>query len=233
MCASPASALPPTVPTARTSATERTYAAIKRAILVGDLPGGDELGEVVLAERFGCSRTPVREALLRLQTEGLVRIYPKKGAIVLPVTSAEAGSMWEARALVEQWAAPRAFAEGARVRPAMDAQVEAMEEHRADDDLAAFTESDRLFHEVVVDAAGNAHLSRFYRSLRERQMMINATAMGPSPARMDRAIRDHRELAMLIAGDDLSAFVAANDRHLATSRHAVQGDANGDATVDA
>lgn len=225
MCASPASSAsgPASAPT-RTSATERTYAAIKRAILVGELPGGDELGEVALAERLGCSRTPVREALLRLQTEGLVRIYPKRGAIVLPVTSAEADAMWEARALVEQWAAPRAFAEGTRVRPEMDALVDAMEAHRAADDLAAFTESDRLFHEVVVDAAANPHLSRFYRSLRERQMMINATTMGPSPARMDRAIRDHRELAALIAGDDLDAFVSANDRHLATARQANRGD---------
>ncbi|TNC47038.1 GntR family transcriptional regulator [Mumia zhuanghuii] len=229
MCASPSPASPPAPATARTSATERTYAAIKHAILVGDLPGGEELGEVALAERLGCSRTPVREALLRLQTEGLVRIYPKKGAIVLPVTSAEADSMWEARSLVEQWAAPRSFAEGTRIRPRLEELVAAMEEHRADDDLAAFTESDRLFHEVVVDAAGNPHLSRFYRSLRERQMMINAAAMGLSPARMDRAVRDHHELVALISGDDLDAFVTANDRHLATARHAVQGGLGEDA----
>jgi DNA-binding GntR family transcriptional regulator len=208
---------------ARPSATERTYATLKRAILVGDFPGGEELGEVALAERLGCSRTPVREALLRLQTEGLVRIYPKRGAIVLTVTGAEAESVWEARALVEQWAAPRAFAVGSRIRAALDALVDAAEQHRADDDLAAFTESDRRFHEVVVDAAGNPHLTRFYRSLRERQMMVNATAMGISPERMDAAVHDHRELARLIAGEDLEAFLAASDAHLATSRHAVLG----------
>ncbi|WP_370616715.1 GntR family transcriptional regulator [Mumia sp. Pv 4-285] len=221
MCASPLRDTAPPATAPRTSATERTYAALKRAILVGDLPGGEELGEVALAERFGCSRTPVREALLRLQTEGLVRIYPKKGAIVLPVTSAEAESVWEARALVEQWAAPRAFPAGARIRPDLDALVDAAEQHRTDGDLAAFTAADRAFHEVVVDSAGNAHVSRFYASLRERQMMVNAAAMGISPERMESAVRDHRELARLIAGDDLDAFVAAVDEHLATSRHAV------------
>ncbi|MGH1564028.1 GntR family transcriptional regulator [Mumia sp. DW29H23] len=231
MCASPAPDLPaPVAPApARTSATERTYATLKRAILVGELPGGEELGEVALAERLGCSRTPVREALLRLQTEGLVRIYPKRGAIVLPVTSAEAESVWEARALVEQWAAPRAFSAGTRIRPELDALVDAAEQHRADDDLASFTEVDRRFHEVVVDAAGNPHVTRFYRSLRERQMMVNATAMGMSPERMDSAVRDHRELARLIAGDDLYAFLAASDAHLATSRHSVLGSAGASA----
>ncbi|KAA1424575.1 GntR family transcriptional regulator [Mumia zhuanghuii] len=225
MCASPRDPAPSasaSVPT-KTSATERTYASLKRAILVGELPGGEELGEVALAERLGCSRTPVREALLRLQTEGLVRIYPKKGAIVLPVTSAEADSVWEARALVEQWAAPRAFPAGARIRADLDALVDAAEQHRADGDLAGFTAADRQFHEVVVDAAGNAHVSRFYGSLRERQMMVNAAAMGMSPERMESAVRDHRELARLIAGDDLDAFVAAVDAHLASSRHAVLG----------
>jgi DNA-binding GntR family transcriptional regulator len=223
MCASPRPDVTPAPAPHRPSATERTYASLKRAILGGELAGGEELGEVALAEQLGCSRTPVREALLRLQTEGLVRIYPKKGAIVLPVTSAEAESVWEARSLVEQWAAPRAFGVGARIRPELEALVDAAEQHRADDDLAAFTEADRRFHEVVVDAAGNPHITRFYRSLRERQMMVNATAMGMSPERMDAAVRDHRELARLIAGDDREAFLAASDAHLATSRHTVLG----------
>ncbi|MBW9214282.1 GntR family transcriptional regulator [Mumia sp. zg.B53] len=222
MCASRLPDAAPTVP-ARPSATERAYATLKREILVGDLPGGEELGEVALAERLGCSRTPVREALLRLQTEGLVRIYPKRGAIVLTVTSAEAESVWEARALVEQWAAPRAFAAGGRIRAELDALVDSAEEHRVQRDLAAFTEADRRFHEVVVAAAGNPHVCRFYRSLRERQMMVNATAMGLSPERMEAAVRDHRELARLIAGDDLDAFLAATDAHLSASRHAVLG----------
>ncbi|PJJ47840.1 DNA-binding GntR family transcriptional regulator [Mumia flava] len=208
----------------RASAADRAYAAVKRSILSGETGAGDELGEVALAERLECSRTPVREALQRLQSEGLVRIYPKRGAIVVPVTAAEADAVWEARALVEQWAAPRAFEHGTAIAARLHADVDAMELHRAVGDVVAFTEADRAFHEVVVDAAHNEHLTRLYRSLRERQLMINATAMTLSPERMDAAIRDHRRLAELIATDDLDAFVALTASHVASARHAIDGD---------
>ena len=158
-----------------------------------------------------------------------MRIYPKKGAIVLPVTSAEADSMWEARALVEQWAAPRSFAEGTRIRPRLEELVVAMEEHRADDDLAAFTESDRLFHEVVVDAARQPAPVPLLPEPLGAADDDDAAAMGLSPARMDRAVGDHHDAVALISGDDLDAFVTANDRHLATARHAVQGGLGEDA----
>src|SRR5699024_2982813 len=98
-----------------TSAADRAYGHVKSGVLGGAYPGGELLTEGGIAESVGCSRTPVREALLRLQSEGVVRLYPKKGALVVPVSEQEAADVWEARSLVETWAAPRAFTHRARI----------------------------------------------------------------------------------------------------------------------
>src|SRR5680860_948417 len=82
------------------SASARAYAHVKGGILDGTNAGGQFFTEGEVAEAIGVSRTPVREALLRLEVEGLVRLYPKKGAMVVPVSAQEAQDVVEARAAV-------------------------------------------------------------------------------------------------------------------------------------
>src|ERR671939_1868436 len=91
------------------SATTRVYQHLKRAILEQLHPGGTLLTEAEVAEAVGVSRTPVREALLRLESEGLVALYPKRGALVLPVSAQEIADVIEARTLVEVHAAERVW----------------------------------------------------------------------------------------------------------------------------
>ncbi|WP_157897403.1 GntR family transcriptional regulator, partial [Mycobacteroides chelonae] len=71
------------------SASEEAYRSVKERILSGDIPGGELLSEGEISARMGCSRTPVREAFLRLETEGWLRLYPKRGALVVPITPEE------------------------------------------------------------------------------------------------------------------------------------------------
>ena len=87
------------------SAAERAYDYVKGEILARRFAAHDLLSEGQLADAVGVSRTPVREALLRLQGEGLVRLLPKRGALVLPVTVDEAADVMETRRLVESFAA--------------------------------------------------------------------------------------------------------------------------------
>src|SRR2546422_5434437 len=91
-----------------TSATSRAYDHVKQAILDRAYPGGALLSEGEIANEVGVSRTPVREALLRLEAEGLVRLYPKRGALVLPVSPQEITDVMETRELVETFTAGRA-----------------------------------------------------------------------------------------------------------------------------
>ena len=71
----------------KSSASDRAYAYVKSGILDGTHTGGQFFTEGEVAEAVGVSRTPVREALLRLEVEGLVRLYPKKGAMIVPVSA--------------------------------------------------------------------------------------------------------------------------------------------------
>jgi DNA-binding GntR family transcriptional regulator len=196
------------------SAAQRVYDHVKQGILDGTYGGGDLLTEGRVSEQVGVSRTPVREALLRLETEGLVRLYPKKGALVVPVSAKEAEDVLEARALVEGYAAPRAWPHREHLAGELTVLVESMRAHRRDGDVVAFNRADRAFHERIVAAAGNDVLTRLYRSLRERQLCISSAVMRVSSERMDHALDDHQRLVDLLRADDPDAFVALTDAHL-------------------
>jgi DNA-binding GntR family transcriptional regulator len=196
------------------SAAQRVYEHVKTGILDATYPGGDLLTEGTVSERVGVSRTPVREALLRLEAEGLVRLYPKKGALVVPVSSREAEDVLEARALVERYAAPRAWARRAELVDELQPLVDAMREYRDDGDMVAFSHADRSFHERIVTAAGNEVLARLYRSLRERQLCISGEVLRVSAARMDHALDDHRRLVQALRDGDEDGFLELTDTHL-------------------
>ena len=100
---------------ASVSAADRAYAYVKGEILARRFAPHDLLSEGQLAGAVGASRTPVREALLRLQGEGLVRLLPKRGALVLPVTVDEMADVMETRRLVVRGGAGLG---GAPLRPA-------------------------------------------------------------------------------------------------------------------
>lgn len=89
-------------------AADRVYRHVKQGVLDRRYEGGVLLTEGELAEAVGVSRTPVREALLRLETEGLLKLYPKKGALVLPVSAQEIADVIETRLLVEEFTVRRA-----------------------------------------------------------------------------------------------------------------------------
>ena len=200
------------------SASERTYAHLKRSILDGTHAGGALVTEGEVAEAVGVSRTPVREALLRLEAEGLVRLYPKKGALVIPVSAEEAHDVVEARELIEQWAADRVWARRKEVLDDLAALLEQMRDARRRGAVAEFSEADRAFHERIVAGAGNAVLTRQYRSLRERQMCLTSTAMRVADGRMDKAIHGHRQLLELLRTGTKAAFLAATREHLEIAR---------------
>ncbi|MDR3080973.1 MAG: GntR family transcriptional regulator, partial [Streptomyces sp.] len=87
--ASSAAPAPEKPPVKQPPAADRVYAHVKRGVLDRRYEGGTLLTEGELADEVGVSRTPVREALLRLEMEGLIKLYPKKGALVLPVSVQE------------------------------------------------------------------------------------------------------------------------------------------------
>jgi len=196
------------------SAARRAYDFAKWAILSSVYNAGDVITEGSLAHEVGVSRTPAREALLRLEVEGLVRLQPKKGAVVATFSPHAMEDVLEARVLVENHTARKSFAQRATLLPDVEAAHEQMKQRRREQDTAGFTEVDRVFHELIVDAADNAVLSAIYRMLRERQTLFTSAMVRGRVDRMDAAIEEHDKIIDALRGDDEEAFCQVVNDHL-------------------
>ncbi len=186
------------------SAAERAYDYVKARLLDGRFPGGTLLSENDIASRLGVSRTPVRQSFVQLEAEELLELYPKRGALVVPISAREADDVLEARLLIEQHAVRRVEPHAALLDELRAAIAE--QEATIDDDAKGFGFADRRFHHAIVEAAGNALLTRQYEQLRDRHQRIAATAVVSDPARWGRFISEHRAiLAALEAGDSDAA----------------------------
>lgn len=196
------------------SAARRAYDYAKWAILAAVYAGGDVITEAELADEVGVGRGTAREALLRLDAEGLVTLRPRRGALVSTFTLQEAEDVLEARVLVEVHTAARSFAARATLLPELEAVHEEMRKRRREQDTAAFTDADRRFHELIVDAAGNTVLSSVYRTLREKQTLFTSVMMRGRADRMDAAVAEHDRILAALREDDEAAFLTVVREHL-------------------
>ncbi|MEV0810091.1 GntR family transcriptional regulator [Micromonospora sp. NPDC050200] len=196
------------------SAAERAYRYLKRAILEQVHPGGSLISEGEIAEAAGVSRTPVREALLRLEAEGLVALYPKRGALVRPVSAREIADVVEARRLVELHAAERVWPQRYALRPVLAGWLDRMREAHAAGDVRALMEADRAFHAGVVEAAGNEILAELYHRLRDRQLRMGEASFRLSPGWAEAALTEHAGQLAALDGDDPHTWLDAVGTHI-------------------
>src|SRR4051794_21284576 len=209
------------------TAAQRAYDATKARILSGELAGGRLFSEVEVAESLGISRTPVREAFLRLAAEGFLTLLPKRGAVVVPVGEHEAEDVLETRELLESYAVRRLGADRARRAQAVHRLTTLLDAQRtaADaGDLAGFSAADEAFHRGIVEGAGNEVLATFYGTLRDRQRRMSVRAFGDRTSRGDRlhrAVDEHAALLAQLAAGDVEGFGTALRRHLDATHRTV------------
>lgn len=182
------------------------------------------LTEGELAEAVGVSRTPVREGLLRLEVEGLIRLYPKKGALVLPVSAQEIEDVVETRLLVEQHAVRRAVPVPEALVKRLEELLEEQRQHAASGDLAAVSVADRCFHAEIVRATGNEILARLYDQLRDRQLRMGVALMHAHPDRIAKNITEHSGILRALREGDADAAAHAVHQHVTRVRHLVRGE---------
>jgi DNA-binding GntR family transcriptional regulator len=207
----------------RDSAAGRAYAFVKRQIVTGGYGGGTLISEGEVSAAVGVSRTPVREAFLRLEVEGLLRLYPKRGALVVPVSAEEIREVLDARLVIEEHAARTAIGAGRHHELAAELRA-VLGKHDAPGrprDAARFTESDQQFHITLVSGAGNHLLAGFYATLRDRQLRMGTAALLRDPGRYDAILNEHAALARLIDDGDADAVAVALTRHLAATKAAL------------
>jgi DNA-binding GntR family transcriptional regulator len=207
---------------ARESAADRAYNFVKQQIVSGAYAGASLISEGEVSEAVQISRTPVREAFLRLGAEGLLRLYPKRGALVVPVSTDEIHDVLDARLLIERHAAETVVAEDRQHEVAATLRAILAEQHDADaaHDTRRFAELDRRFHTTLAEAAGNELLTGFYATLRDRQLRMGTIALRRNPERYATILAEHARLIDLLDTGDLAGLAARLKEHLAATQAA-------------
>ena len=203
------------------SAAARAYRYVKDRLLDGRYPGGALLSENELARVLGISRTPVRQAFVQLETEELIDLYPRRGALVRPVSMSEAEDVFEARLLIETHCVRRVAAQGPALAGVLLEAI-AGQERSLQDGEVGFIAADREFHHTIVAANHNTILARQYDALRDRLQRITATLVARDPARVAQFIAEHRDIADAIEQRDADQAVSLTEAHLRGAHELVQ-----------
>jgi DNA-binding GntR family transcriptional regulator len=187
------------------TAAERAYAEVRMRILDGRFPAGHRLKEIELANEFGLSRTPVRDALSRLSVEGLVEFRPNLGATVSVWSEAQIEQMFKIRALLEPFAAEIAAQqitdEKIEELRQLCSVMEAAARRRNEEDLERLAAANARFHRIVIDAAQSEHLAKLI-SLTVDAPLTLRTFAHYSRDEIERSMQHHRDLVDALAHRD-------------------------------
>ena len=192
------------------------YRRLRDAILGADYKPGEPLSENALAQRFGVSRTPVRVALARLQDEGWIHIYPKRGAIVQGIDERTVAELADARFVLETTAVERA-SEPMRQRLAekLDGLITQHRAAFAEGDVARFIELTLEFHRGFVEAGDNRVMLEMYALLSDRHRFTLFMNSRHLLERSDELIAEHEALVKHLRSGDSAAFAATLQSHIA------------------
>jgi len=206
------------------SLVDVAYRRLRGQILDNSLPAGFRALEQELADRLGISRTPVREALIRLQKEGLVEVIPRHGMKVLPVSPSDMRDIYEVLTALESAAAEmvaRRSPGEAELAPLVQASRD-MARALKNDDLEAWAEADERFHRGLIELSGNrllvdAVLNLWDRAHRTRMSTLRLRA---------KPVNSTKEHALLLerlrAGDARGAFEANRAHRERASRELLE-----------
>ncbi|WP_030156360.1 GntR family transcriptional regulator [Glycomyces sp. NRRL B-16210] len=204
----------PETGTGRSSYRERIGEALRAAVIAGELAPGRVYSVPALAEQFGVSATPVREAMLDLVKEELVEPVPNKGFRVTTVEASQLDECTQLRELIEVpvTAALATTADPADIeglRPLAQAIVDAA----AAQDLIAYVEADTRFHLALLSLSGNRTLVATVRDLRRRSRLYGLTALLEA-GRLEESAVEHLEILRCLLDRDTERVREVMGRHL-------------------
>ena len=201
------------------------YVAIKEALAGGQYSAGQYLREEQLAKSLGVSRTPVREALRRLDAEGWVETRANYGVRVKAWTLQDAREIFEARLLIEPYLAGRAAlaigaADIARLKALADAMLDITQRPTTSDSCEAWFAANGEFHAIITAAANNARLDRSLRSMKETPL-IKWTFDTYNDADRERSARQHVEIVHALEQRNAAWAEAITRCHILAAEKAV------------
>jgi DNA-binding GntR family transcriptional regulator len=202
-------------PPARSFLKERAYEKIKYRLLNNDYPPGSFLSERQLAESLGMSKTPVKAALERLESEGFITVSPQQGIVVRELSVREIADLYEIRAALESYTL-RALAgkltaeQVALVKENLRAYAALRNTGRVADGV----ELDAAFHTQFVEFLGNGEILRVVTQLREKMQRVVTQVFRLSPTRIDTSYDEHAAIAAAVIGGDGTRAAELIVRHL-------------------
>lgn len=200
---------------------EIVFESLREAIISGVLKPGERLMEVQLAEEMGVSRTPVREAIRKLELEGFVVMVARKGAYVAGISLKDVTDVFEIRAALEGLAAALAaeritdeeIEEMERVLVRKAALIEA-------NDLSSLVEKDTEFHELIYKASRNERLMQIVSNLREQINRFRAVSLA-SPGRGREALEEHKKIVEAISSRNPALAQSLAQEHIENAEQAL------------
>lgn len=184
------------------SAAEAVYQTLREAILTGALQPGEPLGEEQLARAFQVSRTPVREGILRLESEELAHRIPRRGLVVRTITEHEVLEVYAVRMALDGLAARLAAVESLPADRAHLSWLNArFAEATAGGDVDALIQTNIAFHEALCQAAHNSLLLRFTTQIHDWVRRVGQTTLA-HPNRAATAVSEHEAILAAIATGD-------------------------------
>lgn len=195
--------------------------ALREAIREGILEPGERLMEISLAEELGVSRTPVREAIRKLELEGFVVMMPRRGTYVSEISIRDVNEVFEIRtsleALASELAAERITTEELETLQRLLVEIGGYIE---DGDMEKIVETDMRFHDLLYQASRNSRLVGVINNLREQLTRFRTTSMS-YPGRLKETLKEHRAMVEAIAQGNVKDAKKAAKLHLEKSEQAL------------
>ncbi len=202
---------------AKKTGAETVYETIREMILSGELVPGQQITETDMADRCGYSRTPVREAIRRLEKEGLLEIIPNKGTFLRTITPWSANMAFEAASALEGMAA-RLCAEAIKngeLSPdsehlkQVESYIRDMEKDLKEGNIRDWVTKDNLYHKGIIDLSGNSYLIREWTQIFDQLNQV-LWLYTPNSVNKEESTQNHRRILELICeGREIDAQDAA------------------------
>jgi DNA-binding GntR family transcriptional regulator len=200
------------------SLSRKVMLRLRQAIIEGELKLGEVIAEEKLAQSFGVSRTPVREAMSQLQLQGLVVVRPQVGSFVFTPSATDITAICTFRIVIEPKAAELAFRhdrDGAVA--AMRSAIAAMHQAMAAKDNIAYGRADTALHDALFAHCGNHYLVESYQLVAGRVAALRTNLSSPIDIRTPASFDQHRTLLQLFERGEFTPFESLMTSHITSS----------------
>nr|WP_106788933.1 GntR family transcriptional regulator [Massilistercora timonensis] len=197
------------------------FNTLRQAILRGELKPGERLMEIQLANKLGVSRTPVREAIRKLELEGLVLMIPRKGAEVADISEKSLKDVLEVREALEELAARLACDK--ITKEGINRLKEAAQDFRSalkSNDITQMAEADVRFHDVICNATENQKLGQLLNNLREQMYRYRIEYLKDQQV-YEKLLSEHEEIIRHIEKGEKDEAARVVSRHIVNQAQAV------------